>query len=98
MNHEQLLKELEENACLDLHKLYYSNPDKRFYALLAELYQLRKQHGLTTRLSPYVTEIESLIKALSLTIERSLTDEQKGHTVTPEQFDHLVETLDFNQR
>lgn len=57
MNHEQLLKELEENACLDLHKLYYANPDKRFYALLAELYQLRKQHGLTTRLSPYVTEI-----------------------------------------
>lgn len=98
MNSEKLLKELEENACLDLHKLYYANPDKRFYALLVELYQLRKQHGLTTRLSPYVTEIESLIKALGLTKERSLSDEQKGHTVTAEQFDHLVETLDFNQR
>ncbi len=29
MNSEKLLKELEENACLDLHKLYYANPDKR---------------------------------------------------------------------
>ncbi|MDF2154419.1 SGNH/GDSL hydrolase family protein [Vibrio sp. CAU 1672] len=86
MNAEQLLKELKENHCLDLVKIYQANPGCHFYDLIEQLYHLRQQHGLSTRISPLVTEIESLTSSLN------------RDDITREQFDHLAYTLDFNQR
>jgi lysophospholipase L1-like esterase len=86
MTPEQLLQELKDNECLDLVKLYYANPDRQFYGLIEELYQLRKTHGLSSRISPLVTEIESLTKALS------------SDNITQEEFSHIRQTLDLNQR
>jgi len=86
MTSEQLLQELKQNECLDLVKLYQANPDRHFYDLVEELYQLRKQHGLTTRLSPLVTEIESL------------TQDIDAQSITTQQFSDITTRLDLNQR
>lgn len=86
MTADQLLQELKENDCVDLVKLYQENPTRQFYGLIEELYQLRKQHRLTTRISPLVTEIESL------------TREVDAETITPQQFSDITTTLDLNQR
>ncbi|MCZ4295472.1 SGNH/GDSL hydrolase family protein [Vibrio sinaloensis] len=86
MTPEQLLQELKENECIDLVKLYQANPSRQFYGLIEELYQLRKQHGLSTRLSPLVTEIESL------------THDIQADKITPQQFTDIATTLDLNQR
>lgn len=86
MTPEQLLQQLKDNDCLDLVKLYHANPNRQFYGLIEELYQLRKQHGLRCRLSPLVTEIESLSHDIQV-------DE-----ITPQRFSDIATTLDLNQR
>jgi len=86
MTEEQLLKELRHSNCLDLVKLYQANPERSFYGLIEELYQLRQEHELTTRISPLVSEIESL------------TSELDNKPITQAQFAEIVQRLDLNQR
>ncbi len=86
MNPDNLLKELQSNDCLDLVKLYKDNRNSHFYSLVEDLYRLRKQHGLDTRISRFKTEVEKL------------TANIESLSVTPQQFHQLVETLDLSQR
>lgn len=86
MTDDQLLAELKQNACLDLVKLYHANPRASLYALLERLYQLRQQHQLTTRISPFISEIESITQGL-----------QPGQ-ISAERFAEICQALDLNQR
>jgi len=86
MSKDQLLQELQENDCLDLVKLYQADTNRHFYDLVGALYQLKKEHGLETRISRFKTEVENLTQGLD------------ASSVTPQKFQQLVETLDLNQR
>lgn len=86
MSSSQLLDELINNDCLDLVKLYQKNPGRSFYALVQELYQLRRAHDIECRISPITSDIESLLAPLGT------------GPLSEAQFSQLVETLDLNQR
>ncbi|MDN3683781.1 hypothetical protein QW180_05680 [Vibrio sinaloensis] len=86
MTDDQLLAELKQNACLDLVKLYHANPQASLYALLERLYQLRQQHQLTTRISPFISEIESITQGL------------QPEQISAERFAEICQALDLNQR
>ncbi|KHD23846.1 lysophospholipase [Vibrio caribbeanicus] len=86
MTQEQLLQALKENQCLDLFELYYANQHRSFYQLVDDLYQLRDEHGLSTRISALRSEIEAL------------TEHLDTESITPEQFAQICRNLDLNQR
>ncbi|WP_456295888.1 SGNH/GDSL hydrolase family protein [Vibrio sp. AK197] len=86
MTPEQLLRELEQHDYLDLAALYERYPDTHFYSLVEALYQVKAEHGLNTRISRFITEIEKL------------TQDLDAKTLTAEQFLSLTKTLDLNQR
>ncbi len=86
MSKAQLLQALQDNDCLDLVKLYKADPDGHFYSLVEDLYRLRKQHSLDTRISRFKTEVEKL------------TGNIDSSSITPQQFQQLVEALDLSQR
>ena len=83
---QQLLRELEQHDYIDLAALYERYPDTHFYSLVEALYQVKAEHGLNTRISRFITEIEKL------------TQDLDANTLTPEQFLSLSKTLDLNQR
>ncbi|MFB9133803.1 SGNH/GDSL hydrolase family protein [Vibrio olivae] len=86
MTPEQLLRELEQHDYLDLAALYERYPDTHFYSLVEALYRIKAEHGLNTRISRFITEIEKL------------TQDLDAKTLTAEQFLSLTKTLDLNQR
>ncbi len=86
MTPEQLLEELVNNDSLDLVKLYQQNPQRSFYSLVEELYQLRAEHSVTCNISPLNSEIDSLVKQLDVS------------NLSVDQLSQLFQTLDFNQR
>ena len=83
---QQLLRELEQHDYLDLSALYERYPDTHFYSLVEALYRIKAEHGLNTRISRFITEIEKL------------TQDLDAKTLTAEQFLSLTKTLDLNQR
>ncbi len=86
MDQDALFKELQNTDCLDLVKLYKADTNRHFYSLVEQLYKLRNKHELDTRISRFKTEVENL------------TRDVNSSTITPVQFQKLVETLDLNQR
>lgn len=86
MTKDQLLQALKENECLDLFTLYHANKHRSFYGLVEELYQLRSEHGLATRISPLRSEIETLIEGLAL------------QDLPAEHLARIQQSLDLNQR
>ena len=86
MDKNDLLIELEQNQCLDLIKLYQANPSQHFYTLVEQLYTLRDEHELTTRISRFKTDVEKLTQSLN------------DFNVAPEQFKQIAQSLDLNQR
>lgn len=86
MTREELLDELASAECLDLIKLYQANPTQHFYTLVEQLYTLRDEHDLTTRISRFKTDVEKLTQSLN------------DFNVAPEQFKHIAQSLDLNQR
>ena len=86
MDKNDLLIELEQNQCLDLIKLYQANPSQHFYTLVEQLYILRDEHDLTTRISRFKTDVEKLTQSLN------------DFNVAPEQFKQIAQSLDLNQR
>lgn len=86
MDKNDLLIELEQNQCLDLIKLYQANPSQHFYTLVEQLYTLRDEHDLTTRISRFKTDVEKLTQSLN------------DFNVAPEQFKQIAQSLDLNQR
>jgi len=58
MTREELLNELTNAECLDLVKLYQANPSQHFYTLVEQLYTLRDEHDLTTRISRFKRDVE----------------------------------------
>ena len=86
MTREELLNELASAECLDLIKLYQANPSQHFYTLVEQLYTLRDEHELTTRISRFKTDVEKLTQSLN------------DFNVAPEQFKQIAQSLDLNQR
>lgn len=86
MTREELLDELASAECLDLIKLYQANPTQHFYTLVEQLYTLRDEHDLTTRISRFKTDVEKLTQSLN------------DFNVAPEQFKQIAQSLDLNQR
>lgn len=86
MTREELLNELTNAECLDLVKLYQANPSQHFYTLVEQLYTLRDEHDLTTRISRFKTDVEKLTQSL------------EDFNVAPEQFKQIAQSLDLNQR
>lgn len=86
MTREELLNELSETECLDLVKLYQADTAQHFYTLVEQLYKLRDEHGFTTRISRFKTEVEKLTQSLD------------GFNVTPQHFKQIVQALDLSQR
>lgn len=86
MTREELLNELASAECLDLIKLYQANPSQHFYTLVEQLYTLRDEHDLTTRISRFKTDVEKLTQSLN------------DFNVAPEQFKQIAQSLDLNQR
>tara|TARA_Y100001956_G_scaffold82949_1_gene107178 strand:- start:9775 stop:10614 length:840 start_codon:yes stop_codon:yes gene_type:complete len=86
MTKDQLIQALKDNDCLDLFELYYENQHRSFYGLVEELYQLRTEHGLSTRISPLQSEIDTLIDGKAL------------QELPPEHLSRIQQSLDLNQR
>lgn len=86
MTREELLDELASAECLDLIKLYQANPTQHFYTLVEQLYTLRDEHHLITRISRFKTDVEKLTQSLN------------DFNVAPEQFKQIAQSLDRNQR
>ncbi len=86
MTKDQLLNELNSSEYLDLAQLYQRVPHCHFYTLVEELYRLREESGLTTRISRFKTDIEKLTQGMECA------------DITAEDFKQIVESLDFGQR
>ncbi len=83
---QQLLRELQQHDYVDLAALYERYPEAHFYSLVEALYRIKAEHGLDTRISRFITEIEKLTLDLD------------AKTLTAEPFLSLTKTLDLNQR
>jgi hypothetical protein len=83
MTREELLNELVSAECLDLIKLYQANPSQHFYTLVEQLYILRDENDLTTRISRFKTDVEKLTQSLN------------DFNVAPEQFKQIAQSLDL---
>ncbi len=89
MTRDELIHLLKTEQCLDLYDLYHRNPERSFYDLVEELYQLREELGVTTALSAFNSEIEGLVESVL---------NGDVNTINADNFKEIERSLDLNRR
>lgn len=67
MKKNQLLQYLKNSRCLDLVEIQHAHSDQQIHSLIDEIQRLKEELKLSTRISPQITEVESLMEALKIT-------------------------------